>query len=75
MHKLPVRTRREDPAGHKVVCPHLPGCVGTGATLDEALENFCMVAEGYLASLTNFVVRPESKGLHIAPADLKIIRN
>ncbi len=53
--KLVVMISRTEEQAHRATCPALPGCVGTGATSDEAMDRFLVAAKGYLASMSNFV--------------------
>ena len=51
MNKYIVYLEPAEEGGHIASCPHFPGCVTQGETVEEALEMIKDAIKGYIASL------------------------
>ena len=51
MAKFLVYLEAAEDGGYIVSCPHLPGCVTQGETIDEALAMIKDAIQGYITSL------------------------
>ena len=54
MRKYIVYLEPAEDGGYTVACPHLPGCITQGETIDEALALIKDAIKGYISSLEEY---------------------
>ncbi len=53
--KLRIRILQDEQGRYRADCPMLPGCMGQGATPQQAEEKLDEAIRGYFAAMSNFV--------------------